>query len=1032
MRLLTLLPALVPRCRALVLSTLLIGTASVQAGFFSSNFDEGQPPEVMTFGTAFVDPAGGVGGSGALRLTELIGGQMGTVYLTELDSQPITGFTASFKLLIGGGSSADGFSFNVGTFFIGELFGEEGVQSALTISFDTYDNGGGEAPAIDIRQWGQTIFSLKGNMDLFRTGDFIDVLIHAKNNGTLDLTVNGLAIVTDLPAAFPQTSGSFAFGARTGGQVDNHIIDDLTITTTTTPSPHPTLVQVSPRRAGTTPQTIINASLLDGAATQIDPSSIELRLNGTVVPATVFYTNIFAHVFYNPPAPLISGGDYTVTLKVSDTGSPALTQTFTWNFQVVPYRGPNGHLYEVVHVPWGITWDQANLEAQNRGFMGRRGHLVTINGADEDAFVELARRSAAENLSITEVWAGGFQQPGLPTPTEGWSWVNNEGPIPGSLSEPGYSNWLVNEPNDFSGPDSENYLSLGLFGQFGWNDSGFFGSGTLFGYIVEYDSLVVAIDVKPTDPSNTIQLKSNGKIPVAIFGSTDVNASSINVASVRAGRTGIEAAVISSSISDVNGDGHLDLVANFNLQDLELACGDMQLHLTGNLSEGSTIRGSDRLNLLGCPPYSLAITALQDVQRRTELQLAVNTILPGFWPPTNGTHLQLKSFNLVGNLSWTKNIQPVPLLWNSPQITAGSVWLDDALHLQPLRAKLQVLNSKSGATENLYAETRVLNRPDLSVSAVNAPAQVNVRQLFNVVAEIRELNGDLDGSGTAYLLQNGVVLAAAAVSVQAGGNAGVVFSLRIGSEGIHELQVRVANSALDYDPSNNEKSISVEALPLGFEPVFTELQYQNSYSESSFTEENEFYIRRYFSSYRYENFYQTYYIPASLSFPVSLASLRISADGTERFVADVEIPLYYSDVWDCFRNDYGYVFFDDGLTLNAQSVSDCFGFQQSYVIASRFSYDQLYYSVVTPKDGGLPSEEGYQFGTGVPWSATQNITTRLIVQDESGTFGGTASADLFNVYDYFNPFNYEVDGTVVIGHDLARYDAAFFSGMTDP
>ena len=1031
MRMLTLLPAFVPKWRALAISTLLAASASAQAGFFSSNFDEGQPAEVITFGSAFLDPAGGVGGSGGLRLTEALGGLMGTVYLSELDSQPVTGFTASFKLLIGGGSGADGFSFNAGTFFIGELFGEEGVQCPLTISFDTYDNGGGEAPAIDIRQWGQTIFSLKGNMDLFRTGDFIDVLIHAENDGTLDLTVNGVSIVTDLPAAFPRTSGSFAFGARTGGLTDNHIIDDLTITTITTPSAHPTLVQVSPRRPGTHPQTSVSATLLDGAATQIDPSSIELRLNGTVVPATVSYTNIFAHVFYIPSAPLVSGMDYTVTLKVSDTGSPALTQTFTWNFQVVPYRGPNGHLYEVVHVPWGITWDQANLEAQNRGFLGRRGHLVTITSADEDAFVELARRSAAENFNLTEVWAGGFQQPGLP-PTEGWLWVNNEGAIPGSISEPGYSNWLVNEPNDFSGPDSENYLSLGLFGQFGWNDSGFFGSGILFGYIVEYDSLVVAIDVKPTDPSNTIQLKSNGKIPVAIFGSADVNASSINVASVRAGRTGIEASVVSSSISDVNGDGHPDLVATFNLQDLELACGDMQLHLTGQLSEGSTIRGSDQLNLLGCPPYSLGITALQDVQRRTELQLAVNTILPGFWPPTNGTHLQLKSFNLVGNLSWTRNIQPVPLLWNSPQMTTGSVWVDDALHLQPLRAKLQVPNSKSGATENLYAETRVLHRPDLSVSAVSAPAQVNVRQLFNVVAEIRELEGDLEGSGTAYLLENGVVLAVAAVSVQPGGNAGVVFSLRLGSEGTHQLQVQVVNAALDYDPSNNEKSITVEALPSGLEPVFTELQYQNSYSESSFVEENEFYIRRYFSSYRYENYYQTYYIPAPLSFPVSLASLRISADGTERFVADVEIPLYFTDVWDCFRNDYGYVFFDDGLTLNAQSFLDCSGFQQSYVIASRFSYDQLYYSLVTPKDGSPPFEEDYHFGTGVPWLATQNITTRLIVQDESGTFGGTASADLFNVYDYFNPFNYEVDGTVVIGHDLARYDSAYFGGMTEP
>ena len=210
-----------------------------------------------------------------------------------MDSQPITGFTASFKLLIGGGSGADGFSFNVGTSFFGQLFGEEGTPSALTISFDTYDNGGGEAPAIDIRQWGSTIFSLKAIGELFRTGDFIDVVIHADNDGTLDLTVNGVPIVTDLPAAFPQSSGPFAFGARTGGLNDNHIIDDLTITTITEPSPTPTLVQIAPRMSGTNPESGIYAAILDGSSTQIDLSSIELRLNGQVVPATVFYTNIF-------------------------------------------------------------------------------------------------------------------------------------------------------------------------------------------------------------------------------------------------------------------------------------------------------------------------------------------------------------------------------------------------------------------------------------------------------------------------------------------------------------------------------------------------------------------------------------------------------------------------------------------------------------------------------------------------------------------------------------------------------------------
>lgn len=106
---------LVQKCLAVVFSTLLAGSASVQAGFFSSDFNNGLPAEVVPFGWAYLDPVSGVNGSGALRLTDPFNDQIGTVYITELDGQAITGFTASFKMLIGGGSGADGISFNAGT-----------------------------------------------------------------------------------------------------------------------------------------------------------------------------------------------------------------------------------------------------------------------------------------------------------------------------------------------------------------------------------------------------------------------------------------------------------------------------------------------------------------------------------------------------------------------------------------------------------------------------------------------------------------------------------------------------------------------------------------------------------------------------------------------------------------------------------------------------------------------------------------------------------------------------------------------------
>src|SRR5207245_4804318 len=123
-------------------------------------------------GWAYVDLSGGVGGSACLKLTDsFFNGEMGSYIFDDIDGgAPITGFRASFKMLIGGGTGADGLSFNFANDYRGWEFGEEGDGTGLTVSFDTYNNGGGEAPAIDIKKGGKIIFSQKGILQLFRTG----------------------------------------------------------------------------------------------------------------------------------------------------------------------------------------------------------------------------------------------------------------------------------------------------------------------------------------------------------------------------------------------------------------------------------------------------------------------------------------------------------------------------------------------------------------------------------------------------------------------------------------------------------------------------------------------------------------------------------------------------------------------------------------------------------------------------------------------------------------------------------------------
>ena len=67
--------------------------------------------------------------------------------------------------------------------------------------------------------------------------------------------------------------------------------------------------------------------------------------------------------------------------------------------------------------------------------------------------------------------------------------MNGEGAIPTPENPvPGYSNWLPPWEPSNSGTAGEQYLAIGISGNFGWNDEGFLGG--LYGYVVEYDTSV--------------------------------------------------------------------------------------------------------------------------------------------------------------------------------------------------------------------------------------------------------------------------------------------------------------------------------------------------------------------------------------------------------------------------------------------------------------------------------------------------------------------------------------------------------------
>lgn len=111
----------------------------------------------------------------------------------------------------------------------------------------------------------------------------------------------------------------------------------------------------------------------------------------------------------------------------------------------------------------------------------------------------------------------------------------------------------------------------------------------------------VKIDIKPGSFPNSINLGSNGNVPVAIFSATnfsaiDVNPISITLAGATVKLKGKGTPI--SSAEDVNGDGVVDLIVHVDTSALQLSQGDTEAILEGVTYNGQRIRGVDTIRVV--------------------------------------------------------------------------------------------------------------------------------------------------------------------------------------------------------------------------------------------------------------------------------------------------------------------------------------------------------------------------------------------------------------------------------------------------
>lgn len=337
--------------KSLVAASLLgLCALSASAGSYTNDFNTdpvADPNFIIRAPSAWVNTTGGADGGGYMSINEAANSLQGTIVLPAIDDlQNVVAFSFRAKVRIGGGTArpADGMSISFAD-DPGATVGEEGTTTGLSLNFDTWDNGNGEAPAIELK-WNGVVVARKrfaGDSESAGPGYLIpethpttgapipiqtdpagtgtggtpvwaDVEFSVTGAGAATVRYKGVDIFRDVIVGWVARPGRFVIGGRTGGANEAHWIDNIGVTTelgdppaafrTSSPAANPAahLDEFTPI-----------SFMIDQSQSfePIDPASIRLTVDGQDVTSS-------AVIEANIP----SMGNYTITYTPGGLGYP--------------------------------------------------------------------------------------------------------------------------------------------------------------------------------------------------------------------------------------------------------------------------------------------------------------------------------------------------------------------------------------------------------------------------------------------------------------------------------------------------------------------------------------------------------------------------------------------------------------------------------------------------------------------------------------------------------------------------------------